>query len=80
MRYESRTSKAIELVGGRDVLLKTMAANECWTNPVRTLETWLSRKRISGDGKVFIWRLANEKEINIVPDDLDVVDVAERTS
>ena len=74
MRYASRTAKAIEAVGGREALMALMAEREFCTNPLRTLETWLERKRISGEGRDFIWRLASAKEIAIGPDDFEVVD------
>lgn len=67
----------IELLGGRQALMRAMETERFCTNPVRTIETWMERRRISRDGAEFIWRQAASREIVIGPDDMTVVDVAD---
>ncbi|MGI9491046.1 MAG: hypothetical protein ACR2QF_01330 [Geminicoccaceae bacterium] len=78
MRYANRTCRAIEAVGGAEALVEAMKSQPDWTNPIRTFETWLQRKKVSPDGVLFIWRLAEQQRRRLTPDDFTIVD-AERS-
>lgn len=73
MRYANRTIRAIERIGGREVLLEKMRKDSSWTNPERTVETWLERERISGEGMRFIWDIAHADSVDLMPSDFDVL-------
>lgn len=75
MRYASRTTKAIELIGGRKVLAKLMAKAKHCSNPTRTIETWMERQQVSRDGIDFIWQVAVDRELIVGPEDMKVIDL-----
>ncbi|MGI9504989.1 MAG: hypothetical protein ACR2RE_18240 [Geminicoccaceae bacterium] len=42
------------------------------TNPLRTFETWLERKKINANGRFLIWQIAYENDISITPNDFEI--------
>ena len=73
-RYRYRTAKAIDALGGGVRIMREMKRRKYCTNPLRTFETWLERKKISPGGQVFLWKVAFEKKISITPHDFEIVE------
>ena len=75
MRYEDRTAQAVETLGGRQAVVAAMDDDPLWTNPVRTFETWMERRKIGRDGILFLWGLAIKSGKRVTPKDMAVIDV-----
>lgn len=52
--------------------MREMKRRKYCTNPLRTFETWLERKKISPGGQVFLWKVAFEKKVPITPHDFEI--------
>lgn len=76
MRYADRTSRALDLAGGREEVIEAMrnSTSPSWNDPVHAMETWLWRGEFSSHGKAIIYSLAAKNRKFVGDDDFAVTD------